>query len=271
MTYSDETSFHEPGGRDQDGDVARSAHSAWQASRQGHDVSVLSIVYPYPGEASGPTVAASDGEIVLTDGTRRAVATIQIDGRLLLVESEAGTETLRYAERGSDLQMAQLSGSGRFVESRAAEAVEWYLSPTPQTVSIEDVPFEPTTLDGACSMLSDGERLTIRTGGPRFGVRAADANGRPAALISPIEQANVGQPVLVDGSGSCDPEGGVLTFQWSLKAAPAGSRWPIADSRLAGATLTPDVAGVYRLALQVTDSQGATSDPAFLSLEVEEP
>ena len=270
MTYSEETSFHEPGGRDQDGDVARSAHSTWQASREGSDVSVLSLVYPYPNEDSGPTVAASDGEVVLIDGDWRSVATIQIDGRLLLIESEAGEETLRYAERGSDLQLAQVSGAGRFVESRATGAIEWYLSPTPQIVTVEGLPFEARTLDGACSMQRDGERLTIRTGGPRFGVRAADGNGRPAAFISPIEEASVGQAILLDGSGSCDPEGGVLTFQWSLKAAPAGSRWPIADSRLAGAMLTPDAAGVYELGLQVTDAQGATSDPAFLSIEVEE-
>jgi hypothetical protein len=37
------------------------------------------------------------------------------------------------------------------------------------------------------------------------------------------------------------------------------------------ATLTPDVRGTYRIALRVTDSQGAVSDPALLEIEVEEP
>ena len=97
-------------------------------------------------------------------------------------------------------------------------------------------------------------RVPIHTGGSRFGVRATGGNGRPAALISQSMGALPGVPLSLDGSSSCDPEGGMLTYRWSLAAAPAGSRWPIADTRSARATLTPDAPGVYRVALQVTDS-----------------
>jgi len=271
LSYSDETSFHEPGGRDDNGDVARSSHSAWQASRDGSDVTVLTLLFPHPSEAAGPTVSAADDEIVLVDGGWRAAARIQGDGTLLLVESEAGQETLRYAERGSDLQLAEVGGLGRFVEARSSDEVEWYLTPTPATVSVEGVPFAPATLDGACAIDADGDGLNIRTGGPRFGVRALTGNGRPAAVIGSPPGGALGEPITLDGRSSCDPEGGVLTYQWSLASAPAGSRWPIADTSSAQATLTPDVEGVYRVALQVTDSQGAQSDLASLSLEVNEP
>ena len=63
----------------------------------------------------------------------------------------------------------------------------------------------------------------------------------------------------------------MLTYARWLVAAPAGSRWPLEDESSEAAALTPDVAGTYRVALRVTDSQGAESDPAFLELEVEEP
>lgn len=271
MSYSDETSFHEPGGRDSNGDVARSSHSVWQVSREGTDVTALSIVFPYPSEASGPTATTDDGQILLADGAWQAAARIQSDGTLLLVETDAGEETLRYAERGRDLQLAEVVGAGRFVEARGANEVEWYLDPTPQTVSIQGLPFDPAALDGACEMEGEAGGLTIRTGGSRFGVRAASGNGRPAAVIQAAIGAPLGEPLALEGSSSCDPEGGVLSYKWSLRAAPAGSRWPIADTSSAQATLTPDAPGLYRIALQVTDSQGARSDLAFLSLEVNEP
>jgi hypothetical protein len=37
-----------------------------------------------------------------------------------------------------------------------------------------------------------------------------------------------------------------------------------------GATNAPDVVGNYRIALRVTDAQGAVSDPAYLEIRVEE-
>jgi hypothetical protein len=100
---------------------------------------------------------------------------------------------------------------------------------------------------------------------------AACSSSGDAAPILDAGLPDGGEPITLDGRSSCDPEGGVLTYQWSLASAPAGSRWPIADTSSAQATLTPDVEGAYRVALQVTDSQGAQSDLAFLSLEVNEP
>jgi hypothetical protein len=169
------------------------------------------------------------------------------------------------------LQLLAASGEGRFVEATSEGAIEWFLSPTPAEVSVDDLPFEPVTLDGACEIREDSGGWTIRTGGPRFGVRAANGNGRPVAVISSVAGGALGQAVQLDGRGSCDPEDLALTYAWSLLAAPAGSRWPLAGTSSAQATLTPDVAGIYRVALRVTDSQGAVSDPALLEIEVEDP
>ncbi len=131
--------------------------------------------------------------------------------------------------------------------------------------------FAPVTLDGACEVQEDAGTLTIRTGGVRFGVRAVAGNGRPAAIISGTDRATIGETVTLDGSSSCDPEGGTLTYDWALVSVPAGSHWPISDVRSARAALTPDVTGVYKVGLRVTDLEGAPSDLAILTLEVESP
>lgn len=267
MSYGQESSFHEPGGRDEEGEIGRSSHSVWEANIAGSDVTVLSIVFPYPAGTEGPIVTTADAEIALAEDSWRAEARIQADGTLLLVEREGEEETLRYAERGSDLELVALSGAGRFVEARREGEVEWYLDPTPATVSIADLPFTIATLDGACEVHGTGPVATIRTGGRRFGVRATAANGRPAAVAPPSIRAEVGEPAILDGSESCDPEAGVLTHSWSLISAPAGSRWPLADSSAPQAMLTPDVPGTYRAALQVTDSAGAKSDPTYVVIE----
>ena len=268
MTYGEGTSFHEPGGRDDNGDIARSSHTAWEASREGSDVRALSVVLPYRSGAVEPAVVTDDTSITLTEGDWRSVARLQGDGALLVIETDGGQERLRYAERGNELQLATLSGEGRFVESRGDGEVEWLLNPMPAEVSISGLPFEVATLDGACEVQGQDGELTIRTGGPRFSVRATSANGRPAAIAAG-SPGPVGAKIALDGSASCDPEGGVLSFDWSLVAAPAGSRWPLAGATSEAASLTPDVAGTYRIALRVTDSEGAVSDPALLELKIE--
>lgn len=270
MTYREDTSFHEPGGRDEDGDVARSSHTAWEASREGSDVRALSLVLPYRTDAPAPSTVTTDDSITVSEGDWQSVARLDDDGALLVVETVSGEERLRYAEHGSDLRLAAITGSGRFVEASGDGVVEWLLSPTPTEVSIEGLEFDPLTLDGACEMREEGGALVVVTAGPRFGVRAENGNGRPAAIVAVSSGGQLGRAITLDGSSSCDPEAGALSYAWSLVAAPAGSRWPLEGADSAEASLTPDVAGTYRVTLQVTDSAGAQSDPTRVEIEVEE-
>ncbi len=83
----------------------------------------------------------------------------------------------------------------------------------------------------------------------------------PAAAVPPVADAGedlhagVGRRVTLDGSGSYDPAGRLITYRWQVAATPKGSGVTTGD--LVGAAtpdphLTPDVAGTYRLELVVT-------------------
>lgn len=68
----------------------------------------------------------------------------------------------------------------------------------------------------------------------------------------------LGSEAQFDASGSYDPEGDVLTYQWSLDK-PAGSTAQLSADNLATNSLLADMAGNYTVHLQVSDSAGNTS------------
>ncbi len=80
--------------------------------------------------------------------------------------------------------------------------------------------------------------------------------------------AAVGATVLLDGSGSSDPDGDLpLRFTWTLAARPAESAAIIGSPAAARATLPLDVPGIYSVLLSVNDATGLASfTPARLDL-----
>jgi hypothetical protein len=80
---------------------------------------------------------------------------------------------------------------------------------------------------------------------------------------SDVTGAAVGSGVSLDGSGTSDPEGDSLTYVWSFGSQPSSST--LTKSDISGRfgtspSFTPDVEGVYKLRLYVTDGTGASQD-----------
>jgi glucose/arabinose dehydrogenase len=87
----------------------------------------------------------------------------------------------------------------------------------------------------------------------------AGANQPPVAVV----QANptsgdVGMTVSFDGSGSSDPNGDALTYEWDLDGDGAFD-----DSTAAKPTWTYTAAGNYRVSLRVSDGRGGTATDAI--------
>ncbi len=81
----------------------------------------------------------------------------------------------------------------------------------------------------------------------------------PATNALPNARAGGGQSVLIgatvqlDGSASNDPEGGAITYAWSLLARPLGSNATLTGSTSPRPTFLADAAGSYTVSLVVSD------------------
>ena len=82
---------------------------------------------------------------------------------------------------------------------------------------------------------------------------------KPVAAISAKSPVLVGQTASFDGSTSVDPDGNPLTFVWTLKSAPGGSRAAATDAASSVAHLVPDMAGSYTVQLVVSDPYNASA------------
>lgn len=87
------------------------------------------------------------------------------------------------------------------------------------------------------------------------------ANAAPVVLDagSNIVLASVGYDVLLDGSGTVDPDGDPVTRAWTLASRPAGSTAALATTATASTTLSIDMLGDYVVVLTATDPRGAQS------------
>jgi len=103
---------------------------------------------------------------------------------------------------------------------------------------------------------SDGLGGTA-TASVRIIARASGANLAPTADAGPDGNGTVGEDVLLDGSGSTDPDGDPLDFAWRQISGPDVV---ITDASSAIASFAPSEAGTYVFELTVTDGQLASTD-----------
>jgi VCBS repeat-containing protein len=78
------------------------------------------------------------------------------------------------------------------------------------------------------------------------------------------------QPIHLDGSRSADPDNGPnpLTYHWAFLETPSASKAVIAGATSAQPSFTPDKAGLYRLALMVSDGVAASQDEVRVLVQV---
>lgn len=89
-------------------------------------------------------------------------------------------------------------------------------------------------------------------------------NTPPTANAGLPQTEHPGNKVTLDGSGSYDYDGDMLTFEWMILSRPVGSLSELDDPTLVNPSFIPDMLGDYTLLLVVTDAWGDFSDPAIV-------
>jgi len=88
--------------------------------------------------------------------------------------------------------------------------------------------------------------------------RYTGTNQPPVADAGPDQTGETGTPVQLDGSGSSDPDGDWLLYEWTLLDGPAVLTFD--NALIVNPTFTPSVAGSYTVRLQVSDIEYQATD-----------
>jgi PKD repeat protein len=100
-------------------------------------------------------------------------------------------------------------------------------------------------------------------------VTISTQNSAPVANAGPAQTVNVGALVTLNGSLSSDPDGDTITYLWSFTSKPAGSTAVLNNSTAVNPSFTVDKDGSYVVQLIVTDSHGASSAPATVTISTQ--
>ncbi len=105
-------------------------------------------------------------------------------------------------------------------------------------------------------------------GGPHTFAEKKKKNHAPQANAGKDQKVKRGSKVLLDGSGSYDPDGDAIIYRWSLKRAPKGSRARIAGANREKAMFIADKPGVYVARLTVKDRWGLSGKADSVKITV---
>ena len=78
-------------------------------------------------------------------------------------------------------------------------------------------------------------------------------NSAPVADAGPDQTPIEGDTVILDGSGSSDVDGDLLTYLWSFTSLPPGSEATLSDPTAVNPTFVVDARGTYEVQLIVND------------------
>ena len=96
-------------------------------------------------------------------------------------------------------------------------------------------------------------------------VTVSTLNSAPAANAGSSQKAVVNSVVTLDGSGSTDPDGDTLSYNWAFVSIPAGSKAQLSDSSEITPTFLVDVPGDYVAKLTVSDGSHSSSATVVVS------
>ena len=113
-------------------------------------------------------------------------------------------------------------------------------------------PDDPRDADGnGIITVLDGRQCVLMCTLPRC--VSPPSNTAPVANAGTDQTVDMGDTVMLNGSGSSDDDGDALTFAWNIFSAPVGSTAMLSNPTNVMPTFVADVAGDYVIELIVND------------------
>jgi hypothetical protein len=214
--------------------------------------------------------------LVVNDG---AVASAQDTVQLTVVAS--GTNRAPTADAGIDQNVSvgtvvTLDGSASWDPDGNLVTYVWTLDSKPanSAAAIVDAssPRPSLTPDVAgtyTASLVVIDSLNVQSGADQVvvTVNPVNTNNAPVAVAGPDQNVLVGATVELDGSGSVDADGDLLSYSWSITSKPAGSTAELSYTNGVAddpaPTFVADVAGVYVLGLVVGDGKAFSTQASL--------
>lgn len=160
--------------------------------------------------------------------------------------------------------LVQLDGSNSFDDNTASNELDYHWSWVSKPVDSEATLFSfytstPNFFADVIGTYTVQLVVTDQDGNSSAPdtVELSTENIAPVAVawaIPPL--ALVYGTVTLDGTGSTDPEGDPLTYQWNITSRPIGSAAAVTDNGNATASLLLDIEGLYTITLTVSDAIG---------------
>ncbi|MBW6520351.1 MAG: PKD domain-containing protein [Desulfoarculaceae bacterium] len=244
------------------------------------DGDLLTYAWDFSSIPSGSTATLSDStsakptytadldgtyvlSLIVNDGTADSAAdTVTVTATIVNAVPVANAGPDQNVATGS---MITLNGSGSSDADGDLLTYAWDFSsiPSGSTATLSDSTIAKPTytadLDGTYVLsliVNDG---TADSAADTVTVTATTVNAVPVANAGPDQNVTTGSMITLNGSGSSDADGDLLTYAWDFSSIPSGSTATLSDSTSAKPTYTADFDGTYVLSLIVNDG---TTDSA---------
>lgn len=199
-------------------------------------------------------------QLVVSDGVlTSSPATVIVTDKDLPPTANAGND--QSAGTGSSVK---LDGSLSSDPELQALSYQWVLLSSPagsgSTIMDANRPIASLTPDRSGDYVA---QLTVTDAlGQRDSdvviVRDAAKNTLPVADAGRDIQVDLGAKFVLDGSGSSDADGDILSYSWAIVSRPAGSVAQLNNATSANPDLTPDVEGDFIIQLVVSDAKSVS-------------
>lgn len=93
-----------------------------------------------------------------------------------------------------------------------------------------------------------------------------DPNRAPIAEAGENQSVSVNEETFLDASGSADPDGDPLSYEWSWVERPDGSQSEITPPDAVAPSFVPNVPGIYRARVVVSDNVDSDADTVAIAV-----